>query len=201
MYTKEEIRIKALEALLDNNIASLPVNLHQDGVIIRSMQFLSEFWEDSLQSYTNLWGEHGILAYDPINKICAIYINEDEPLEIQRWYIAIGIAHIKLGALRHLDSPAYFRLEHTGSELSANAEEFTYSFICPDVILDLCKIKTPQDIIKYCKIPFGKANIKAKRMKKYNCTGIINKNLKSTLESNVSMKFETFLKQFGKDKM
>jgi|GEM_PF-6061716 len=90
------------------------------------MQFLSEFWGDSLQIYSNLWGEHRILAYDPINKICAIYINEDEPLEIQRWYIAVGIA----------------------SDLSANAEELTYSFICPDIILEFCNMKTSQDIKK-----------------------------------------------------
>lgn len=199
MYTKEEISLIALNDLVDKRVSSLPVTLQQDGVIIRSIQFLSEFWKDSTQSYIDLWGEHGILAFDPYKELCVIFINDDEPIEIQRWHIAVGFALIQLGALEEVDSPTYFRLGRIDCMLSAFAEEFTYSFICPDVILDICDIKTPQEIIKYCKIPFGKAHYKAKKMKQFNYNNLEYANLRESFESDISLNFEAFLKQFEKE--
>lgn len=159
LFRRKTAKITAYETLIKYNISSLPVpTTYSDGIRIYTMQFLAGYFKEDVSKYFNTFGYRGFVCYEPEFDNYAIFINRDDPDQLQRWSISIALGFIESRKFKENRS---FSL----SDPTDYAEDFTYVYTCPDCILKRDGITSTEDIIKICQVPFNKAREKNKRLK------------------------------------
>lgn len=156
---RKPAKISAYETLIKYNITSLPVpTKYSNGIKIFTLQFLAEYHNQDISEYFNVFGYRGFVCYEPHYNNYVIFINDDDPEDLQRWCISTAIGYIENYKFK---SKYGFSI----SESSLYINDFTYTYTCPDCILERDHINKPEQIIELCKIPFNKAREKSKRLK------------------------------------
>lgn len=184
--TKEMlIKSSAYDALIEHDICSLPVSMPQDQtVIVFPMQCLKEppincdiyKYDGVLMRLGTDDNKHYVLMYD--NQL---------PHRVQNWVISKLLFYVKNGIADQYPN-AYINCDSLN-----DADSFASHFTCPDVILEACEIKSTEEIMDYCEIPFDAAFCKSKYLK----TGY-EKFVSTTLEKVILNNFKSFLDWFHK---
>ena len=186
------LRLAAYNILTKYETDSLPIDpLSQlqldDKVKIYSQQFLAEYWGDDIGYYLKEY-EHGFLTYSADMDKHIVFYNEEDPPEVKRWMLAVAISEIFLST--KVDEMAIAL-----SDRYTYAEEFSYFYLAPDIILDRCKISTMEEILEYCKIPFNKAHYKAKKLRKQRNSKDVKRDF---LEDSLLKNFSRFINKANK---
>lgn len=159
LFKRKPAKIFAYETLIKYDISALPVPLkYQDDIKIFTMQFLAKYHHQNVSDYFDVMGYRGFVCYEPKYKNYVIFINGDDPEDVQRWSISIAIGLIESRSFRNGRS---FSI----SEATKYIEDFTYTYTCPDCILLRDNITSAENIIASCGIPFSIAREKCKRLK------------------------------------
>lgn len=175
-FRRKPAKIFAYETLIKYNVSALPVPIkYQDGIKIFTMQFLAEFHHENVSDYFDTMGYRGFVCYDSKHDKHIIFINGDDPEDVQRWSISIAIGLIESHNFNKESSISI-------SEATKYIEDFTYTYTCPDCILLRDNITSAEEIITSCRIPFNKAREKCKRLKmSFLSDKITNKKLENIL--------------------
>lgn len=194
--SKEEqnyMKFLAYDALVELSENSLPVideytSACKHGIKIYSMQYAAAVSGEAEDFFIFEECSECFALYVGRSEHYLILYNDELPPDKRRWYISNALALIKLGMLE--DSPnEFFSIQRD----PLHSDEFSYYFTCPDVILDECNIKSPSDIIKYCKIPFSYANKKSMHL-----TNETSSKTFHTLEKVIKKNFSSFIRIFQK---
>lgn len=162
--SKRLVKLSAYEALLECNVSKLPVDLikifntRKDVSLYNSTLFFeSAGWcEDE---YIQAFGTYGTLIYSEDFEKYFAYYNDFNPEPVIRWELSSLLALLELD----LVSPKNpIRLECNKGDYT---ETFSYYFTAPDIILSEIGIKSAEEVMKSCKIPFDKAHAKGKKLK------------------------------------
>lgn len=153
---KKLIKLSAYEALLDFQINTLPVdmiktfNYREDVALYNSSLFRQvEKWDTN--TYIRVFGEYGSLIFsDDFNKYFAFY-NDCNPEPIIRWELASLLALLELG-IASKDKPIQISCKD-----GDYTDTFAYYFTAPDPILIELGVRSSEEIMWKCKIPFNKA--------------------------------------------
>lgn len=161
----KEICMKAYEALIKYDISMLPAPVEFiPGILIVSIQVFATACNMSEEKAIRQCGHRGIVYYaDEVDKYVILY-NYNDPIELRRWIITLGIGYIELWKelnLSHLMKRTYISLNNSHRTI----DEFAYSFTGPDIVLEECEMNTVEEIIAFCGIPFNHAREKFKRLK------------------------------------
>ena len=161
----KEICIRAYEALIKYDITELPIPItYQPDILAVPIQVFAMECHMSNRRAVRDCEYRGIVYYaDEVNKYVILY-NDEDPIELRRWEVALGIGYIEMWKELQLSRQmerTYIALKN--SQLAV--DEFAYYFTCPDLVLQECGIRTPEDIIEFCSIPFNNAREKSKRLK------------------------------------
>lgn len=178
------VRSLAYQTLLKYNIDSLPISFNglSDTFRITTMQLLSKFTHESLESLFEENGNYGFVGYSKRDNMYGIFYNGDLPDDMKNWTIACLLAAIELGYVRTNDA---FCMDPDSDELINN---FSYYFLAPDPILMECEIFSTSDIMCKCQIPFKYAYRKSRKLKKKT-------NTYSSLEWRLKNYFKRFINE------
>ena len=147
----------AWKCLVDFNITSLPVDVLK---IARSAG-IRVIKNSSV--YDLMPGEHGKSYF---NGYCwTIIYNDEDPVEICRFTIAHELGHFFLG--HDLTYSRFNNVRKFGCKPKEEeqADMFAIKLLAPACVLNELKISSPDDIVKYCRIPKGIARKRYERMK------------------------------------
>lgn len=159
------ICIRAYEALIKYDINMLPIPIvYNSGILVVPIQTFAYYCNMNDKKAVRRCEHRGIVYYaDEVDKYVVLY-NNDDPISLKRWVIALGIGYIEMWKDLHLSRQmkrTYIALKDSGRVV----DEFAYSFTSPDVILKECGINTAEDIMAFCEIPFNNAREKCKKLK------------------------------------
>ncbi len=156
------VKSLAYDALVEYAISSLPIRIREDG--LRNVYISS--WEKYLLEHAkpkhgNIFRQDGTVMCLGVNPEAryVIFYHESLPEERKQWVVAKLLYYIRCG----------FAEEHVGEYIipdeQAKAAEFASFFLCPDAILEECGIRSAEDIMHHCQVPFPDAMRKARYLK------------------------------------
>ena len=152
------VKSLAYDALVEYAFSSLPIRINDDGldnIYISSWE--KYLLEHEKPKHSNIFKQEGTVMCLGMNPEAryVIFYHESLPEERKQWVIAKLLYYIRCG----------FAEEHVGEYIipdeQAKATEFASYFLCPDVILEKCGLRSQEDILHYCQVPFPDARRKA----------------------------------------
>jgi len=179
----KKARNASWQALIDNNINSLPVDVVKV-VCDNGIRLLKNSQARELRG-----GEAGISVYD--GKQWFIVYDDSLPLGRKRFTVAHELGHIFLGH----PLVAGFHARTTGGKLPPTENEanvFASRFLAPACVLWGLNLHTAAEISRICEISAEAAEIRAKRMAELYRRNMF---LTSPLERQVYAQFTDFIKQ------
>lgn len=191
---KTVLKAMAYELLIRCNITNLPIDYHiafkevskLHPIRIYSYQFLTEITSDSIDYYIKYCGEYGGMFYSTELSSYIIYFNEDLPDDMVNWVMFNILGVIKLGLV---PCDAIITIKEA---VNCFAEDFAYYFSAPDVVLEKCGAKNPDDIMRICGLPFHQAYSKLRKLKNNFFTGY------TALDKIIQKHFNDFIQQHSK---
>ena len=156
----KDSKLLAYESLIKYQVNSLPVPFQVamlENVKIFSLQYMAKYFNDPIDECLARSGHRGFIFYQESCSRYVIFLNAEDPEPILRWSLSQAIGYIESNSRKQLktlffDSPEKY------------IEDFTYTFTCPDCILEKNDLTSLNDIVKFCCIPFPNAMEKRKRL-------------------------------------
>lgn len=177
----KKVRDASWQALIDNNITSLPVDVVKvakaNGIILLRNSVAQKLAPD----------ESGISLYDG-TKWYIVY-DDTHPIGRKRFTVAHELGHIFLG---HPLIAGFHARSQCNSipKTEREANIFASRFLCPSCVLWALNLRTPSEISAACEVSTEAAQIRATRMKELYKR---EKFLTSDLERKVFKNFEPFI--------
>lgn len=158
-FFKKSSKFAAYEALIKYQITSLPVPLqyHTEKIQIFTLQLLAAYHRQSVEKYYKVWGKRGFVVYSREDDRYIIFLNANDSQALQRWCISAAIGYIESGMVHPRHGVSL-------SHLNRYIRDFAYVYTCPDCILLQENVRSFEQILDVCQIPYQKAYEKSKRI-------------------------------------
>lgn len=157
---KRDSKILAYEALIKYQVHSLPVMLSDDkfkNIRFFSLQYMAEYFNEPIDQILSEARYRGFIFYQAEFDRYVVFLNSDDPEPLLRWSVAMAIGYIESKSQKSHEA-CFF------NSPGKYIEDFTYTFTCPDCVLEMHNIISFNDIVKFCRIPFPNALEKSKRL-------------------------------------
>lgn len=157
---KTDARTLAYESLIKYQIHSLPVKVNDrtfNNIKFFSLQFVADYFHEPIEQLLPKAEYRGFIFYQTECDRYIVFLNTEDPEPLLRWSISVAIGYIES---QSCSSHGACFFNSPGKYI----EDFTYTFTCPDCVLEKNQIQTINDICRICRIPFPKALEKSKRL-------------------------------------
>lgn len=180
----------AYDSLVKYMITELPViskAIAQNHFLLYSYAWLSKEFGCTIDEYIDTFGNACIHYVEPDGIYILGYNNKCKSYLELNWAIAHELGHVEI---QHLKNRPIIEKPLRTFEMEFEAETYTYTFLCPDIVLDSVGATTWLDICYLCCVPIEKAKDKERLLK----TSLFRK-IKYGKKRQLLTQFEEFIRK------